>query len=189
MFNNIGGKLKGLAVVACWLGIAFSVISGLIILSNSASRYNSGGTIISALSTILLGSLFSWIGSLGMYGFGQLIENSDTIASNMANLKALQQRTLAQPTVFTQPQATHVEENPVSPKQSAQPGEGLVCPVDRSAATISCPNCGLEQRSSRHVCFRCGAAFTDAKPADGMGNPASAQASPPQEQSAESGEA
>ena len=32
---------------------------------------------ITGLLTAVVGSLFSWIGSLALYGFGQLVENSD----------------------------------------------------------------------------------------------------------------
>ena len=29
MFENIGGKIKGLAKVVCWIGIILSVITGI----------------------------------------------------------------------------------------------------------------------------------------------------------------
>lgn len=67
MFDNIGGKIKVLAQVVCWLGIIISVFLGLI-------NFENGGIIV-----IILGSLFSWVGSFTLYGFGQLIENSDTL--------------------------------------------------------------------------------------------------------------
>ena len=73
MFDNIGSKIKTLARIVCWLGIIISVISGLaIMVSNEETVFV--GTLI-----ILLGSIGSWIGSFVLYGFGQLIENSDTL--------------------------------------------------------------------------------------------------------------
>ena len=68
MFDNIGGKIKTLAKVVCWIGIVASVILGL--LSRNA---------ITALLFIGIGSLGSWIGSFMTYGFGQLIENTDIL--------------------------------------------------------------------------------------------------------------
>jgi len=68
MFDNIGGKIKTLAKVVCWIGIIVSVILGL--LSRNA---------ITALLFIGIGSLGSWIGSFMTYGFGQLIENTDIL--------------------------------------------------------------------------------------------------------------
>ena len=68
MFDNIGGKIKGFAKVVCGIGIAISVIIGLLSLNA-----------ITALLIIGIGSLSSWIGSFMTYGFGQLIENTDIL--------------------------------------------------------------------------------------------------------------
>ena len=69
MFSNVGGKIKGLAQVITWIGIVASVIGGIVLMSNVG--------FITGLLTAVVGSLFSWIGSLALYGFGQLVENSD----------------------------------------------------------------------------------------------------------------
>ena len=75
MFDNIGRKIKGLASAVTWIGIILSIISGISMLSSS------GGLLaIPAILVMALGSLFSWLASLTLYGFGQLIENSDIIA-------------------------------------------------------------------------------------------------------------
>ncbi len=94
MFDNIGSKIKTLAKVLCWLGIILSVISGIATIAagaNSGTSYNrygyssgsiAGVGVLGGILIIVLGCLGSWIGSFFMYGFGQLIENSDIIASN-----------------------------------------------------------------------------------------------------------
>ena len=71
MFDNIGGKMKGLAVIICCIGIAASVIFGLSLMSNDVP--------LAGVIVIVAGSLSSWIGSFALYGFGQLVENSDTM--------------------------------------------------------------------------------------------------------------
>ncbi len=68
MFDNIGGKIKVLAKVVCWIGIVVSVILGLLT-----------GNSITALLTMVIGSVASWVGSFMTYGFGQLIENTDIL--------------------------------------------------------------------------------------------------------------
>ena len=68
MFDNIGGKIKTLAKVVCWIGIVASVILGLLSMN-----------VITALLIMGIGSLSSWIGSFMTYGFGQLIENTDIL--------------------------------------------------------------------------------------------------------------
>ena len=75
MFNNIGLKIKKLAKVLCWIGIIISVISGIAMMASG-----NGGAVLTGLLVIGLGSLISWLLTLTLYGFGQLVDNSDIIA-------------------------------------------------------------------------------------------------------------
>lgn len=72
MFDNIGSKLKTVAQVATWLGIIGSVVTGLTMLD---------GMIGLGILTIIVGSLVSWLGSMALYGLGQLIENTDKLVA------------------------------------------------------------------------------------------------------------
>lgn len=81
MFDNIGGKIKGMAKFFCWVGIIISVIAGIFILIGGASiNYSFGVSGVPmyfvGLAVIAIGSLLSWLGSLTLYGFGELVENS-----------------------------------------------------------------------------------------------------------------
>ena len=84
MFDNIGGKIKFLAIIICILGIIASIAYGcsIIILRGTSS-------LLLGLVIIIGGSILSWISVFMTYGFGQLIENSDIIAeqSSRANAK------------------------------------------------------------------------------------------------------
>lgn len=71
MFVNIGNKIKTLARIICWIGIVVSVISGIVMLATSANLIPAG------ILTLVLGSLLSWVGSFILYGFGEMVENSD----------------------------------------------------------------------------------------------------------------
>lgn len=83
MFNNIGRKLQALAKVVCWLGIILSVIIGIISVVNgfqiNGRYYGNHGTpmIITGFLYIILGSLFSWIGSWAMCGLGVAAERAE----------------------------------------------------------------------------------------------------------------
>ncbi len=81
MFDNIGGKIKALAQVVCWIGIIASAICGIIMMATGDPSLNLIGFLI-----IILGSLFSWIGSFMTYGFGQLIENTDKLVEEKNNV-------------------------------------------------------------------------------------------------------
>ncbi len=73
MFDNIGGKIKTLAEVVTWIGIIASVISGIAIMSIGEEM------IFVGLMVMIFGALISWVSSFVLYGFGQLVENSDKL--------------------------------------------------------------------------------------------------------------
>lgn len=80
MFNNIGQKIKTLAKVLCWIGIVFSVITGLA----SMALNPVAGILVAAL-----GVLVSWIGSFLSYGFGELIDRIISIDETLNEQKKL----------------------------------------------------------------------------------------------------
>lgn len=82
MFNNIGRKIKTFAKVMCWIGIIASVVAGLVMIATSFSSYAPAAGIAAGILTAVLGSLFSWVGSFMMVGFGELVENTAEIAAN-----------------------------------------------------------------------------------------------------------
>ena len=82
MFNNIGRKIKTFAKVMCWIGIIASVVAGLVMIATSFSSYAPAAGIVAGILTAVLGSLFSWVGSFMMVGFGELVENTAEIAAN-----------------------------------------------------------------------------------------------------------
>ncbi len=71
MFDNIGGKIKVLAKVVCWIGIAISVLYAVVLWSQRGYYQD---TTILGLVVLVLGCLASWVGSFFTYGFGELIE-------------------------------------------------------------------------------------------------------------------
>lgn len=69
MFENVGGKIKAVATVMTWIGIAGSVISGIATMV--------AVSFIMGIVIAVVGSLCSWIGALVLFGFGEMVENSD----------------------------------------------------------------------------------------------------------------
>ena len=74
MFDNIGSKIKTLAKVCCVIEIIGCVIGGITCISIDEALAGIG------IALILGGSLLSYVGSFALYGFGQLVDNSDIIA-------------------------------------------------------------------------------------------------------------
>ena len=102
MFDNVGRKIKGLAKISCWIGIICSFIIGIAIVVimkgiddevGNVSSVVSLGVLI-AIVVIVIGSFWSWLVSLGIYGFGELVENSRIIVEDTLNISRLSKRIL-----------------------------------------------------------------------------------------------
>lgn len=78
MYNNVGGKIKTFAKVVFTLGLVFTIISAFYLLSSGA-----GSVAILLLLLLAVGALFTWVISLFIYGFGELLVNVKVIARNL----------------------------------------------------------------------------------------------------------
>lgn len=72
MFDNIGNKIKSLAKVMCWICILASVIAAFVVIAATGET-----GLIPGIAIAVIGSLLSWVGSFVLYGFGEMVENSD----------------------------------------------------------------------------------------------------------------
>lgn len=81
MFTNIGGKIKALAKVQCWIGIVASIIFGMIMIAEIPYEG------IIGLLIMIIGSFLSWISSFVLYGFGELIEKTSNVEAMMGMSK------------------------------------------------------------------------------------------------------
>lgn len=79
MFSDIGGKIKVLAKVTCWIGIVASIIAGIYMVA-----FQGGMMVVFGVITLVFGPLLSWLASFTLYGFGTLVQNSDIIVRQTA---------------------------------------------------------------------------------------------------------
>lgn len=131
MFDNIGGKIKKLAVVMCILGMIVSFVMAVFLWTQN-SRDNS--TVLAGFLTLGVGCLGSWIGSFFTYGFGRLIESAEEIAENTRRIAAMG----GQP-------------GPVSTRPATP-----VVSTKRPSAKWHCAKCGTENDSTQIYCRDCG---------------------------------
>ena len=82
MFENLGSKLKKLAVIQMILGIVASVIVGLF--------YISGGRVFAGLCIVIVGVIVSWLEILVKYAVGQLVDNSEMLLYSVRNQNSTQ---------------------------------------------------------------------------------------------------
>lgn len=81
MFNNIGEKIKKLAIVATVLGMIASLIAAIIIWAGNMG-------VLYGIFVLVVGVVFSWISSFVLYGFGEVIVKLNEIEKDIQNLKA-----------------------------------------------------------------------------------------------------
>lgn len=80
MFDNVGRQIKTLSKFLFWVGIILSVIIGFFYAINDTS------TALLGLIILICGCFGSWVSSLLLYGFGQLIENTDKEDNDIPNM-------------------------------------------------------------------------------------------------------
>lgn len=76
MYDNIGGKLKGLAKVT------FVIIAIAVIIIGIALMTSDEDLIVAGLLVIVLGLVSAWVSTLMTYGFGELIDKVSNIERN-----------------------------------------------------------------------------------------------------------
>ena len=135
MFNNVGRKLKDIASFITYIGIALSVILGILMIKSLG--------FLLALLIIAVGSFISWISSIGIYAFGELVDNSTIIASHYksADDSSVYSTATSAPTADT-------------PKTTASKAGITLSSSTRQGTIKTCPHCGEVVRSG--VCGMCG---------------------------------
>ena len=87
MFNNVGGKIKKIAKIFCWLGIIGSIIGGI---SMFESFYEL--SVLYGFLVMIVGSIISWLNSLLFYAFGELVEDIRAIRNKEGTTDEAQAR-------------------------------------------------------------------------------------------------
>ena len=149
MFDNIGGKIKTLAAVLCYIGIIASLMIAIVLWTQN-SYHNA--TVALGFGVLIGGCIGSWVGSFFMYGFGELIE--ETTLTRQINQQILQRLGGADekersgsapvrdvPVAFTNP----TRQSKVAPIHTTVTSGGWMCKkcgTRNGSNDISCKDCG-----------------------------------------------
>ena len=128
MYNNVGKTLMTVAKLFCWIGIIACFIIGVTIIATSVNSYGNqvpSGVLI-GFSIIIFGSLLSWLGSLGLYGLGQVIEDGAATRKMMEEFK---------------------EKQAIAPRRTVQ---------TKPKNFWTCSKCGKINPNSVNTCRNCG---------------------------------
>lgn len=132
MNSNYGGKIKTFAVIIMILGILSSLVGGIVMMV-SIGKNAPGVGFFSGVAVIAGGVFASVFAYYMIAGFGQLIENSDTVAEHFSsvNEKARRKAEKVRRTENEKKIEKKIEEKVSDPK--VPNGEWI---------DFACPNCG-----------------------------------------------
>lgn len=84
MYNNIGKKIKGFAIVLAVVLTVVYVFCGIAMIAGfSSSQSQQGGAgIAGGVIIMLLGPVIAWISSWFLYGYGELVDKMAEIKKN-----------------------------------------------------------------------------------------------------------
>ena len=127
-YDNIGEKIKGLARWAFAIEAISAVISGFVLMVQDEDM------ILIGLLVVVFGPIVAWVSSWLLYGYGQLIENSDIIAEEYNRKNEKHEKDVAKSNA----------------KKDAQCREKMKATLanpniaDDEYIDITCPNCNEE---------------------------------------------
>lgn len=134
MFENVGGKIKALSIILSIVGTLGLIIYGLFLMSES---------FVVGVLVIILGSLYVWICSLFICGFGEIIEQLEISNGNTYEIYQLLKKLLPE------------EENKEETKKSY-----LTPPAPTVKKTLNggwiCSKCSTENSGNNQFCKECG---------------------------------
>lgn len=150
MFNNIGEKIKGLAIFETVFGIICSIIGGIILIANALWYIG--------LIVIFAGCLSAWVGAFVIYGFGELICKATEIAENTKKQSALAVADAIEKSDLSQDNDSRVAmEKLKSQIIEESVNEGLEKIVDENIPLPDeCPNCFTKITPDDEECPYCG---------------------------------
>ena len=168
MYNNAGGKVKGLATTITVLTMIVAIIFGLIGMSQS---------FLAGLFIILFGCLGAWLSGLMLAAFGELVENTYYIRKHLTEGVAPVSAPPARPAYADTP-VSRAEINTVMQRDGVPYGDAVVqakkektadttfyAPANNSfvnpnpnpaSAPATCPNCGSPRKGNSAFCGFCG---------------------------------
>ena len=91
MYDNIGGKIKGLAKVIFIIEAIGTIIAGIVLLIT-------GDLALFGLLILICGPLVAWVSSWILYAFGELVEDVGTIRYQVQHEKSTKQKSKGVPT-------------------------------------------------------------------------------------------
>ena len=155
-YADIGKKIKSLAVWSFTVEALGAIITGLVFLFDWGIE-----DAWWALLILIFGPIIAFVGSWVLYGFGDLIDNTDKNESNTAAILMILRKS-ENNTPSTKTEKNTHKNSKVSHQDDISHISLNYDNIHREATKekIICPHCNFEQSADRTVCFKCDAPLT-----------------------------
>ena len=127
-YDNIGGKIKGWAKWMFAIEAIAAVIIGFVLVAQDEDM------ILIGLLVVVFGLIVAWVSSWLLYGYGQLIENSDIIAEEYNRKNEKHEKDVAKSNAKKEAQRREKVKATIANPNVA----------DDEYIDITCPNCKEE---------------------------------------------
>ena len=136
MFDNIGGKIKTLTQVLCWIMIISNIIGAIMMIhaSDTAFSYRERDSLaavslrISGWILLFAGPLISWISSFTLYALGEITEKTVHTSQTVERIRVQMEKIDSSVSHCSEKAETASEEKPAyrpeTASESAQEKEG-----------------------------------------------------------------
>ena len=149
MFEEPGYKLKTVAKILCWLGIIGTVIAAVTL---GKDRYGDFD-LLSFLLILIIGCVTSYISSLVLYGFGEMIESTSSVLGHTSRILIKMERIEQSAELHSVNKSSSKSDQPNS--SSLEKQNSAEQDLKRKGL-IRCPECGTIQSIDRESCYCCG---------------------------------
>ncbi len=168
IFDNIGGKIKTVAKVFFWIGTVISVLFSIPFFLEYAQLHDysssaATGSLITGILVLVLGPLATWLSVIMMYGFGQLVENSDVLTQMpsgryyppTAPVTPPARPAPVTPSAPVQPASPAASASPFTTATSASPAAPAAPSAPASPFTSAAPAASAAAGFMNNPCSRC----------------------------------
>lgn len=150
MFDNVGGKIKGVVKGFFALLIIITIIISIVIWYNVADWHNGFVGFLAGGVTFGIGFFFAWLSCLAAYAFGQLVENSDIIREYLEE---------DDDTSEDRSVSSNNSNASYSPRRYSEEVY-----VNENGNSVTCPKCNEYQPVGRGYCSICGTSLKISNP-------------------------
>ncbi len=153
MFEYPGMRIKLIARMLFWAILGVAIVLAIVLGFSKDWRGHLKFHAIPFFASLCSGSIMAATSGLFLFGYGELIESTQSTAESMSELTELMQKLVEN---TADPQKKEAAHTPVPTKTNKTSAFCNPAPTSDENGWTLCKKCGQSQRNNRITCFNCG---------------------------------